>query len=60
MAPGGDALKQMSNSGLTARNHAFLLTSTMIDSISAPCSLNDVNHVISTILTIYAKKFERR
>jgi hypothetical protein len=42
--------------GLTARNHAFLLTSPMINSISAPCSFNTENQVISTIPTIYEEK----
>jgi hypothetical protein len=46
--------------GLTARNHAFLLTNPMINSISAPCSFNEENHVISIIPTIYAEKIERR
>jgi hypothetical protein len=45
--------------GLTARNHAFLLTSPMINSISAPCSFNEKNHVISIIPTIYAEKKSR-
>jgi hypothetical protein len=44
------------NGVLTAQNQAFLLTSPMINSISAPCGLNEKNHVISTIQTIYAKK----